>query len=119
MNGTLWVLQGVLAFIFLGSGIAKTIMSKERLLATGQTGAAAMPRGFVRFIAICEITGAIGLVAPQALGIHPGLTALAALGFAIIMAGAAVVHYRLGEFRPIVVNALLLGLCLVVAYGRR
>ena len=119
MNVFLWTLQALLALLFLGSGIAKSLMSKERMLATGQTGAAAMPLGFVRFIAICETLGAVGLVAPQALRIHTELTPLAATGFAIIMAGAAVVHYRIHEFKPIVVNAVLFCLCVVIAYGRR
>jgi len=118
MNGILWTLQVLLALLFLGSGIAKSLMSKERMLATGQTGAAAMPVGFVRFIAACEILGAVGLVAPGAFGIFPELTPLAAIGFAVIMAGAGVVHYRIHEFRPIVVNAVLLCLCILIAYKR-
>lgn len=119
MNGLLWIVQVLLAVLFLGSGIAKSLMSKERLQATGQTGAAAMPLGFVRFIAICEILGAIGLIFPWALGKYPELTPLAAIGFAIIMAGAAVVHYRIRELKPIFVNAVLFCLSIAVAYGRR
>lgn len=119
MNGLLWAAQALLALLFLGSGIAKSLMSRERMKATGQTGAAAMPLGFVRFIAVCEILGAIGLVAPRALGIHPELTPLAAIGFAVLMAGAAVVHYRIHELKPIVVNAILFCLCIFVACGRR
>lgn len=119
MNGLLWTVQALLALLFLGSGIAKSLMSRERMKATGQTGAAAMPLGFVRFIAVCEILGAIGLVAPRALGIHPELTPLAAIGFAVLMAGAAVVHYRIHELKPIVVNAILFCLCIFVACGRR
>lgn len=119
MNGILWVLQVLLALLFLGSGVAKSLMSKERMLATGQTGAAAMPLGFVRFIAICEILGAVGLVAPRSFGIYPELTSLVAVGLAVIMAGAAVVHYRIHELRPILINVVLFSLCIVVAYGRR
>ena len=115
MNEILWTLQVLLALLFLGSGIAKSLMSKERMLASGQTGAAAMPVEFVRFIAICEILGAVGLVVPRAAGIHPELTPFAAIGFAIIMAGAAVVHYRIHEFKPIIVNGVLFCLCIVVA----
>lgn len=119
MNWFFWILQALLALLFLGSGIAKSVMSRERMRATGQTGAAAMPLGFVRFIAVCEILGSVGLVAPWATGMHPGLTSLAAIGLAIIMAGAAAVHYRIHEFKPIVVNIILFCLCIVVAYGRR
>ncbi|HUO15889.1 MAG TPA: DoxX family protein [Verrucomicrobiae bacterium] len=117
MDRILWGLQMLLGLLFLGSCVAKSIMSKERLLSTGQTGAAAMPLGFVRFIAVCEILGAVGLVAPRTLGIHPELTPLAAMGFAIIMTGAAIVQYRIHEIKPIVVNAVLFCLCVFVAYG--
>ena len=119
MNWLLWALQALLALLFLGSGIAKSIMSKERMKATGQTGAAAVPLGFVRFIAVCEILGAAGLVVPPALGIALELTPLAAVGLAVIMAGAAVVHYRIHEFKQILVNAALFCVCILVAYGRR
>lgn len=106
MNGILWTLQALLALLFLSSGVAKSHMSKERMLATGQTGAAAMLLGSVRFIAICEIVGAVGLVAPWALGMHPMFSCCR--GFAIIIVGAAIVHYRIHESKPIVVNAVLL-----------
>ena len=119
MNGILWTVQSLLALLFLGSGIAKSVMSKKRLLATGQTGAAAMPLGFVRFIAICELLGAVGLVAPRTSGIYPELTPLAAGGLALIMLGAALVHYQIHEFKPIVFNGILFLLCIFVAYGRR
>lgn len=39
----LWIAQSVLAIIFLGSGLAKTTMSNEKMAATGQTGVANSP----------------------------------------------------------------------------
>jgi hypothetical protein len=69
MNEILWILQTLLASLFLSSGIAKSFMSKKRMLDTGQTGAAAMPLIFVPFIAACKIVGAVGLIAPRASGI--------------------------------------------------
>lgn len=77
-----------------------------------------MPLMFVRFIAVCEILGAVGLIAPRASGIYPELTPLAAVGLGVIMAGAAVVHYSMHEFKPIVVNAMLFCLCMFIAWGR-
>jgi hypothetical protein len=43
MNIVVWVCQGLLAVLFLASGGAKISMSRERLLATGQTGIARSP----------------------------------------------------------------------------
>jgi uncharacterized membrane protein YphA (DoxX/SURF4 family) len=114
----LWIAQVFLASIFLGSGIAKSTMSRERMAATGQTGAASQPLGFVRFVAWCEILGAAGLILPIALGTDRILTPLAAIGLAIIMIGAARIHSKLGEPKAFAVNIVLLALCLFVAYGR-
>ena len=119
MRVTVWVIQGVLALIFLSSGIAKSLMSREKMLATGQTGAAALPLGLVRFVAVCEIVGAVGLILPVWLSIDTSLTAWAAIGLAIVMSGAAILHFRIHELRPIVVNLFILGLCIVVACERR
>lgn len=118
MNLFLWAVQIALAAIFLASGIAKSLMSKERMLATGQTGAASQPLPLVRFVAFCEILGAAGLVLPIALGIDRFLTPLAALGFIVIMIGAARIHTKLGESKSIAVNVVLLILSLFVACGR-
>jgi uncharacterized membrane protein YphA (DoxX/SURF4 family) len=114
----LWIAQSVLAIIFLGSGLAKTTMSNEKMAATGQTGVANLPLGFVRFVACCEILGALGMILPVALGICRFLTPLAAIGLAVIMCGAACIHLRLREPRAISVNILILILCGFVAYGR-
>lgn len=117
-NAAVWIAQGMLATIFLGSGIAKSTMSSNRMAATGQTGAASQPLGLVRFVACCEILGAAGLILPTLLGTARFLTPLAATGLAIIMIGAARIHMRLKESRAVAVNAALLALCIFVVYGR-
>jgi hypothetical protein len=48
-----------------------------------------LPEVFVRFIGLCEVGGALGLVLPGLLRIRPDLTALAAGGLVTIMLGAA------------------------------
>jgi hypothetical protein len=118
MNTYLWFAQAILAFVFLGSGVAKSAMSREKLAATGQTGAASQPEGLIRFVACCEILGAAGLILPYVLGIGRFLTPLAALGLAIIMIGAARIHTKQKESRAVAVNAAMLALCVFVAFGR-
>ncbi len=118
MNTLLWICQAVLAAVFAFSSISKGVMAKERLLATGQTGVAPYPLGFIRFIATCELVGVVGLIVPQATGIAPVLTPLAAVGLGIIMIGAAATHARLREPRNVTTNLVLLALCTVVAVGR-
>jgi DoxX-like family len=118
MNTFLWICQALLALAFLGSGFLKSTMSKERMLASGQTGVGPYSIRFIRFIAACELFGVAGLVLPQATGIATVLTPLAAVGLGIIMIGAAVTHARLHEPRNVTTNLVLLVLCLVVAIGR-
>ncbi len=118
MNLLLWIFQGVLAVVFLGSGVAKSTMSRERLVATGQTGVAVFPMPVVRFTAACEVLAAAGLVLPWATWIAPALTPLAGVGLCVVMVGAASSHARLREPRNVAANALLFGMALTVVAGR-
>src|ERR1043166_2943098 len=118
MNSLLWILQVVLATVFASSGGLKATQPKPRLLETGQTGVRDYPVGFIRFIAGCELLGAVGLIAPRATGILPVLTPLAAIGLGIIMIGSARAHARLHEPRNIATNLVLLAMWIVVAAGR-
>jgi len=46
------------------------------------------------------------------------LTPLAGVGLALTMVGAALLHVRRGEYPNIIVNVVLFGLAVFVAYGR-
>jgi hypothetical protein len=109
----LWIVQGLLALIFLFSGGMKLILPLEML-----AGPVPLPGLFIRFIGVAEVLGAIGLILPGLLRIRPGLTPLAAAGLVIIMIGATVITLVGGvtaqALIPLVVG-LLLGF---VAYGR-
>jgi hypothetical protein len=74
--------------------------------------------GAVKTIGILELFGALGLILPLATGILPWLTPLAAVGLILTMAGAAITHFRRGEFPMIGINLILLLLAGFVAYGR-
>ena len=118
MNLFLWILQGTLAVVFTASGLAKSTMSRDRLLTTGQTGIALFPMPVVRVTAACELLAAAGLVLPWATGIAPVLTPLAAVGLCVVMVGAASSHARLREPRNVAVNTVLFAIALTVAIGR-
>jgi uncharacterized membrane protein YphA (DoxX/SURF4 family) len=118
MSALLWTFQIVLALVFAGSGTAKSTMSKPRLLETGQTGVRDYPLPFIRFIAVCELLGAVGLVVPWALHLVPRLTPIAAIGLGVIMIGAARAHARLHEPRNVAANLVLLAMSMVVAIAR-
>lgn len=114
----LWVGQGLLAAVFSGSGAAKLMLSKDRMLATGQTGVAELPLVAIRVIAILELLAVLGLLAPLAREDLDVLAPLAACGLALIMVGAAIAHTRLHEPRNVAVNAVLFAICMTVAVGR-
>jgi uncharacterized membrane protein YphA (DoxX/SURF4 family) len=94
MNLALWTIVIVLAVIFAASGLTKQFVPKDKLVTSGQGWAQDFSPPAIRFIGIAEILGAIGLVLPAALHTAPMLVPLAAVGLALIMAGAAAVHAR-------------------------
>ena len=85
MNRVLWIVQGLLALVFLFAGGVKLAMPLEELVA--QSG---IPGALIQFISVAEVLGALGLILPGSLRIRPGLTPLAAAGLVIIMIGATV-----------------------------
>ena len=60
LNVALWIIQGLLALLFLFAGGVKLIVPIAAM--AKQTG---LPGGFLRFIAVCEVLGALGLVLPE------------------------------------------------------
>ena len=118
MNITLWIVQAVLAAFFAASGIAKSTMTRERMLDSGQTGIAMFPMGVVRFAGTMELLAAVGLIAPRLTGIATPLTPAAATGLCAVMLGAAWAHVRLHEPAGVAFVAILFSLAAFVAIGR-
>jgi len=114
MNVVLWIIQGLLAALFLFAGGSKFVMPPDVLTA----GPPPMPLLFMRFIGVCEVLGAIGLILPSLLRIRTGLTPLAAAGLVIIMIGATVLTV-IGIGVAMALVPLTVGvLAATVAYGR-
>ncbi|HEV8440486.1 MAG TPA: DoxX family protein [Methylomirabilota bacterium] len=115
MNYALWVIQGLLALLFLFGGGVKLILPVEEM--TKQMPVP-LPGLFLRFIAVAELLGAIGLILPGLLRIRPGLTPLAAAGLVIIMIGATAVTLAGGAVAPALMPFVVGLLAAFVAYGR-
>src|SRR5438045_8227504 len=114
-NTGLWVVQGLLAVLFLLAGVPKLIMTPEQMAAPGPIQ---LPVLFIRFIGVCEILGAIGMVLPGLTGIKPGLAPLGAAGLLIIMIGATVINLVDGPQAAAMITVVLGLLCAVVIWGR-
>ena len=109
LNIALWIVQGLLAAMFLMAGamkLAKPEMAKD------------LSTGLVYFIGTVEVLGAIGLLLPSMLRIMPILTPLAALGIALIMVLAFFFHISRGEVSHTPPIAIIAGLALFVTWGR-
>jgi uncharacterized membrane protein YphA (DoxX/SURF4 family) len=115
MNILLWILQGLLALLFIFSGTMKFVMSVAEM---NEQGPVFLPGIFLHFIGVCEILGGIGLILPSALRIEPRLTPLAAVGLAIITAGATVITLMGPMKAAVVIPLVTCLLCIFVAYGR-
>ena len=118
MNTLLWILQCLLAAVFLTTGATKLIRPRVKLAAGSMSWAEDVTDEEFRGIGLVEIMGALGLILPAALKVAPVLTPIAATGLAATMAGAAVTHVRRGETNRIAAPLVLLVLLLVVAVGR-
>ncbi|MEO8043713.1 MAG: DoxX family protein [Spartobacteria bacterium] len=114
MKYALWIIQGLLAALFLFGGLMKLVMPIAEM-----TRQMPMPGLFLRFIGVCEVLGGLGLVLPAWLGIKPGLTSLAAVGLLIIMVGAIVVTARSGGPAQAAIPFLVALLLAFVIYGRQ
>jgi uncharacterized membrane protein YphA (DoxX/SURF4 family) len=116
MTSTLWVIQSLLALLFVFAGIMKLITPIEMMTAQMTVP---LPGLFLRFIGIAEVAGALGLILPGLLRIRPGLTGLAACGLIIIMIGAVVLTLITGDIVSALMPLVVGILCLFVVYGRR
>jgi uncharacterized membrane protein YphA (DoxX/SURF4 family) len=110
----LWILQVLLAAVFLAHGLFMVNPPAEMVaMINDQLGV-----GLRLFIGVAEVLAAIGLIAPGATRILPWLTPLAAAGLMIVMACAIGVHLSRGEGSSAITTAILFALLTFVAYMR-
>ena len=118
MNIVLWIIQGLLALLFLFSGGMKLVIPPDVLRSMGSPNQVVLPGLFIQFIGVCEVLGALGLILPGLLRIRTGLTPSAATGLVIIMIGATVLT-MIGDGVGLAVIPLVTGLLTAfIAYGR-
>ena len=82
-SAVLWTVQGILAAVFLFAGGFKLALPLDVLASF-----APLPAMFLKFIGLCEVSGAFGLLLPGIFRIRTILTPIAAAGLVIIMIGA-------------------------------
>jgi hypothetical protein len=117
LNIGLWIVQGLLALTFAGTGIWKLVTPVPQLAAKMPWMGQVSP-SFLYATAVFDALGGLGVVLPSITRIKPGLTVLAALGCVALQASAIVFHISRGEAANTPFNFLLVALALFVAWGR-
>src|SRR5438874_8802167 len=115
MNIALWIVQGLLAALFLFAGGMKLVMPIEEML---KQMPIPLPGWFLQVTGIFEMLGAIGVILPWLLRIRPGLTPLAAAGLVIVMIVATAYNLAAGDVATALITLVIGLLCAFVAYGR-
>jgi uncharacterized membrane protein YphA (DoxX/SURF4 family) len=120
VNVLAWVLQGLLALVFLFHGIVYSLSPEPLVRSMREQGGwpPAIPAWFRVFIGVAEILAAIGLILPSLTRVLPGLTPLAAGGLVIVLIGAIVYHARRGEYPMVAAVAVLLVLVALTGFLR-
>ncbi len=117
MNTALWVIQGLLAAVFLMTGYGKLSSSKKEHIDNGhlKPGDPVAP---IRILGILELFGCLGIILPWLTGIAPVLTPVTAVCFCVVMTGALVVHARKKEYKFLPMPVIVIALAAMVAYFR-
>jgi len=117
MIAALWVVQGLLALIFVMTGSFKFFQSKEKVVASGGTWAEEFKPGTIKTIACAELISGLLVIVPRLSGYGPHLTLVGAACISLIMAGSIYVHIRRKEYQHAIINSVFLLMALFVAYA--
>jgi uncharacterized membrane protein YphA (DoxX/SURF4 family) len=116
MHIALWVIQILLAAMFIMAGLMKSTTAIEEL-GKNLPWVLEMP-ALARFIGISELLGGLGLVLPSLLRIKPILTPIAGFALTLVMFLAMGFHFMHSEFAPIGVSSIIGAMAAFVAWGR-
>lgn len=117
LNIALWVVQSLLAAMFLMAGANKLFQSIPEL-SKMLPWVTQVPEGLVRFIGMSELLGSLGILLPSILRIKPILTPIAAIGLAVVMLFAILFHISKGEASAIAMPIVFVAMAVFVAWGR-
>lgn len=119
MDTATTVVQVLLALFSTGGGLTKLILPYARFTKMPfQEWAIDFEPQQIRLIGVLEVCAAAGLIVPLVVSSLTVLTPLAAVGLALVMAGAMATHFRRAEYLNMIGNLVWLGLALFVAYGK-
>jgi uncharacterized membrane protein YphA (DoxX/SURF4 family) len=113
METTIWILKGVIALVFMFTGISKIFLPKDKLLEKGMKGLINLDEKQIKLAGLLEFLGAVGLILPTLLNTYPVLSAISALCLSLTMIVAGWINYKLKL--SIIPNIVIFVICLLVA----
>jgi uncharacterized membrane protein YphA (DoxX/SURF4 family) len=113
----LWVVQAVLAGIFIMAGAIKLLLPLDQL-APKNPWVTQVPEWLPSLIGLAELAGGLGLILPSVIRIEPRLSVYAAFSLAFMMLLAIAFHAYRREFAAIPVNVVLLVAAVYVGWSR-
>lgn len=115
MNTAFWIASGLLAFGVVVAGALKLATPRVKLLEK-MAWAETWSDEHFKLLGLAEVLGGVGLIVPQATGIFPVLTPIAAVCLVVLMGGAVKTHLDRREppYAPLFLG--ILGA--FVAFGR-
>lgn len=109
-----WIPQILVVLVFAGGGVYKLLTPYADVVE--QFGA--IPQGLLVTASVLEVLGGTGVLLPSLTRVLPSLAVWAALGCALLQAGAVVFHLATGDTDGLALNALLIALASGVAWLR-
>ncbi len=121
MNTLIWVLQGVLGFVFLMAGGMKLAQPRAKVIASGGKWAEDFSAPAIKLIGLGEVLCALGIILPKALGMGSADMAsmASAIGIMVFMAGAFFTHLKRKEMPFLGVTGAFFAMAAVVTYLAR
>jgi len=114
MTTIILALKGVLALLFMFTGMSKLVLPKARLLEKGMKGLIGLDDQQIKVTGFLEVMGACGLILPTLLNIYPVISSVAALCLGLTMIVAGGIHYRLKL--SVIPNIAVFVMCMLIAY---
>ena len=117
MNVLLWIMQLLLAGVFVFTGVSKVLAYdelKKAVEARTKGAKIGMSRGLAAQVGVLEVVGAVGLVLPYDFWPPYILLRLAAGGLALLMVIATIYHLRRKETAAPSIGLFLMSLFVIV-----
>ena len=119
MNTAITVIQVFLVIGFTVGGLTQLIVPYANYTKLPFQGwANDFKPWHIKLIGVLKVCAGVGMIAALFLPSLTMLTPLAAVGLALVMAGAMATHLRREEYVNVVGNLVWLGLALFLAYGK-